>query len=332
MKMYDDPEWAKIDEDELEDNAFDEEDDLRKKKGKNGEEFYCVACNKKFKSDKQWKNHEQSKKHKDKVAELKDAFDEEDEVFEDVDDGVESVHVGFEYVPLSEDEDSDPVELLCDELKDEVVLEEKAEEEEKVEEDEMEGGDPKLGLDSDEVEATVLEAMLSRRRNKKSGHVFFEDSSLDMDVGLDDDEDGSMGSNTRRKGRKNRGRRRADGEGVRGEASETQQNEDEVRHQDQAGGDSQEGNSGSNEEVVARNKGNRGDAKSQKQKKQPVARKSSDKKETDYDVKNSSKGRKQKGGSKAPINECGTCGESFDSRNKLFAHLGDSGHAMLKSR
>ncbi|GFY89548.1 DNAJ heat shock N-terminal domain-containing protein [Actinidia rufa] len=38
------------------------------------EEFCCVICgNYKFQSEKQWKNHERSKKHKEKVAELKEA-------------------------------------------------------------------------------------------------------------------------------------------------------------------------------------------------------------------------------------------------------------------
>ena len=47
------------------------------------EELYCVACNKKFKSDKQWKNHEQSKKHRDKVSELRMVFEEEEEALKD---------------------------------------------------------------------------------------------------------------------------------------------------------------------------------------------------------------------------------------------------------
>lgn len=38
-----------------------------------------MVCGKKFKSEKRWKNHEQSKKHKDKVAEFRDSLvDEED--------------------------------------------------------------------------------------------------------------------------------------------------------------------------------------------------------------------------------------------------------------
>uniref|UniRef100_F6HKR9 C2H2-type domain-containing protein n=1 Tax=Vitis vinifera TaxID=29760 RepID=F6HKR9_VITVI len=35
---------------------------------------------------------------------------------------------------------------------------------------------------------------------------------------------------------------------------------------------------------------------------------------------------------KALGNTCETCGEDFESRNKLHQHLGDTGHAMLRAR
>ncbi|XP_042049419.1 DNAJ protein JJJ1 homolog [Salvia splendens] len=82
-RNYEEPEWAKVEEVEEEDES---EDALEEKKN----EFYCVACSKKFRSDKQWKNHEQSKKHKEKVAQLREAFLEEDiecEAEVDADDG-----------------------------------------------------------------------------------------------------------------------------------------------------------------------------------------------------------------------------------------------------
>jgi DnaJ family protein A protein 5 len=46
-------------------------------------EHYCVACKKRFKSDKQWQNHEKSKKHRDAVAALRAelVLDEEIEQF-----------------------------------------------------------------------------------------------------------------------------------------------------------------------------------------------------------------------------------------------------------
>lgn len=43
------------------------------------EEFYCPACKKVFKSDKQFKNHENSKKHKDMAAKLRKELMAEDE-------------------------------------------------------------------------------------------------------------------------------------------------------------------------------------------------------------------------------------------------------------
>lgn len=46
---YQEPEWARVNEDEI---VFEEEDD-EEMMAKRKEELYCVACNKKFKSEKQ---------------------------------------------------------------------------------------------------------------------------------------------------------------------------------------------------------------------------------------------------------------------------------------
>ncbi|KAE8661746.1 hypothetical protein F3Y22_tig00113724pilonHSYRG00148 [Hibiscus syriacus] len=56
VKAYEEPEWAKVEEEE-------QVDELEEKEGEK-------ACNKKFKSEKQWKNHEQSKKHKAELRKL----------------------------------------------------------------------------------------------------------------------------------------------------------------------------------------------------------------------------------------------------------------------
>ncbi|KAE9602216.1 putative transcription factor C2H2 family [Lupinus albus] len=53
VMKYEEPEWAKVEDDWVEELEEDK---------KAGKEFYCVLCRKKFKSEKQWKNHEQSKK------------------------------------------------------------------------------------------------------------------------------------------------------------------------------------------------------------------------------------------------------------------------------
>jgi len=34
-------------------------------------ELYCIVCKKKFRNQNQWRNHEQSKKHLERVAELR---------------------------------------------------------------------------------------------------------------------------------------------------------------------------------------------------------------------------------------------------------------------
>ena len=44
-----------------------------------GEQLFCPACNKLFKSDKAFSNHERSRKHRDNVATLKHLLEEEEE-------------------------------------------------------------------------------------------------------------------------------------------------------------------------------------------------------------------------------------------------------------
>jgi len=75
---YEEPDWAKAEEEE-EVEEWVEEGEEEKNKNK---EFYCVLCGKKFKSEKQWKNHEQSKKHKERVAEFRDSIGDEEDLEE----------------------------------------------------------------------------------------------------------------------------------------------------------------------------------------------------------------------------------------------------------
>ncbi|KAK4735512.1 hypothetical protein R3W88_009773 [Solanum pinnatisectum] len=62
-RNYVEPEWSRTEE--LQDGEIEEEGEEK--------ELYCVVCGKKFKSEKQWINHEQSKKHKEneKMAALR---------------------------------------------------------------------------------------------------------------------------------------------------------------------------------------------------------------------------------------------------------------------
>ncbi|GKA21707.1 cytochrome P450 [Tanacetum coccineum] len=94
--------WANVEEDV--DSEVDEEVEEKRN------EFCCVACGKKFKSDKKWKNHEHSKKHKEKVAELRDAFSDEDRENEDE----EEEDDGFVSVDEDGDEESESDEEFVD--------------------------------------------------------------------------------------------------------------------------------------------------------------------------------------------------------------------------
>ena len=42
-----------------------------------GDAFHCPLCRKTFKSDKMMKQHEKSKKHKEKLAQLREEFADE---------------------------------------------------------------------------------------------------------------------------------------------------------------------------------------------------------------------------------------------------------------
>ncbi|XP_047180732.1 DNAJ protein JJJ1 homolog isoform X1 [Vigna umbellata] len=76
---YEEADWAKVDNEEEVEEWVEEGEEEKKK---NDKEFYCVLCGKKFKSEKQWKNHEQSKKHKERVAEFRDSIGDEQDLEE----------------------------------------------------------------------------------------------------------------------------------------------------------------------------------------------------------------------------------------------------------
>ncbi|CAJ2664642.1 unnamed protein product [Trifolium pratense] len=109
---YEEPDWAKVDEEEdlFEDDEFEEKKDEK--------EFYCVLCGKKFKSEKQWKNHEQSKKHKEKVAEFKDSLDDEEELKAELDEESEIEREGAGEERLASEEDGFEVDDLEERIRD----------------------------------------------------------------------------------------------------------------------------------------------------------------------------------------------------------------------
>ncbi|CAK9147972.1 unnamed protein product [Ilex paraguariensis] len=346
-KAYEDPEWAQVEE--LDDGEVEEVEEDERKKG-DGKELYCVACGKRFKSEKQWKNHEQSKKHKEKVAELREAFvneesenDEEEEEERDKEEvaGDDADAGGF----MSAE---DGVDELQEKFEDWVKIEEQesvsdegqSSEEEGFLDTNNDGGfkgvGQKLGMNEDE--ASILESMVSRHKNGKNMGMTREPkaSSTKVHVDVDKDENDFMEYNNRKGNKRNRGGRREKGrradEAVR-RVDVTEINckaEENNGHHDGSHEESSLFSSIAEKETIG--EGDDMSERNQKVTKKAVDKKANTKKDTNTKSKNASKGRKQKVTSKFSGNVCETCGEEFETRNRLHKHLGDTGHAALKSR
>ncbi|CAN6714152.1 unnamed protein product [Malus baccata var. baccata] len=338
---YEEPAWAKVEEEEeggngVEELEEDEEEERRRK------ELYCVVCGKKFKSEKQWKNHEQSKKHRDKIAEFQEAVGDEELEVDDEDvlegEGEERGELG-------------DVDELGQEIREGLKI---GEEEDGVggsdQGDELHefGGengskkvDEAVGLDGEEDEDVmdVLEAMVSGRKSKKKVSFRVEPEDIlvnDIRVENDDDDAEFMEYNNRKSARRKGGARKERSKKNGGEANNADKSENN-------GGQNEESNEQDNStmkestshSVVENESIDKGDELSARKKKsssKAVDKKEKVKKEANDKSKNSSKGKKAKGASKNTGNICDTCGEEFESRNKLHMHLGDTGHSKLKYR
>src|SRR5213592_161101 len=62
LQEYQEQDWTKIEEDDDDDDEYDEEIN---------NEIFCVACNKSYKNEGSWKDHEKSNKHLKNIELLK---------------------------------------------------------------------------------------------------------------------------------------------------------------------------------------------------------------------------------------------------------------------
>ncbi|OMO53162.1 hypothetical protein CCACVL1_28846 [Corchorus capsularis] len=199
-----------------------------------------------------------------------------------------------------------------------------------------EGGEDRVEVDSDDnsdEEDSVLEAMVSGKRNKKNAFFKNEDvvSQPEFHVKDESDDGEFMEYDNRKNRRKNRRAKNDRGkkngsEAVKSDANELESKNEEASLKDTLHVEEQpadDGNIGENDDKL----GN-----SEKMSKQSVDRKGNSKKETNTKSSSSSKGKKSKATAKHSGNVCETCGEEFQSKNKLHKHLGDTGHASLKYR
>ncbi|CAN6998783.1 unnamed protein product [Brassica oleracea var. botrytis] len=328
---YEEPDWAKAQDEEEE----EVEEDGKKK----SEQLYCIVCSKKFKSEKQWKNHEQSKKHKEKVAELRESFSDVQEEEEEIDEIPETVE------ELEELNVEDEVVGVADETDDEYFMAE--EDVKRSSESEDEDGD----VDDDEL--ILLKKMVEK--NKRKNVVSREEDEVHVEIESDSEFDNQKSTTGRnRKGKKERNKRNA-GKDITDDANKTQISMDDGDNSDD-NADATESASGAVEESQKdeaepmeydnrKSTGRRRRSKKGKDKSSEADDTQKAMEETHEDrseyiehkkaprSKKSTRGMKSKGTSKkASNNECDRCGEEFESRSKLFKHIADTGHATVKSR
>lgn len=75
IDQYEEPEWAKIEEEEEEEEEIYEETIT-------DEDFYCVVCDRSYKSERQFISHEKSKKHLDSLEKLREEMLADEENFD----------------------------------------------------------------------------------------------------------------------------------------------------------------------------------------------------------------------------------------------------------
>ncbi|KAL5064887.1 hypothetical protein RYX36_026624 [Vicia faba] len=373
---YEEPDWAKVDDEEVED--LFEDDEFEEKKDE--KEFYCVLCGKKFKSEKQWKNHEQSKKHKEKVAEFRDSLDDEEDIEAEVDEEGESEREGAGEERLRSEEDGSGVDDLEERIQDclDIAEEESVNRVELNDDDDddiddgndeffdasnaKEGGengvsidfddnnddgDDEIGVletmlaghkkrvdfdenDDEDDEIDILEALLAGRKSSKSGASNHKPAvsvtPTQIESESENDRVGAMEYNNRKIPKKKRRAKKEKG-GKNGAESNVPTNGKYEKNIHTNGNDDSNAQESSSQYFD----GNE-DNGSKENEELGRDNKKGTSKDTKTKAKISSKGRKAKNTSKNLGHFCETCGEDFESRNKLHRHLGESGHAAIKSR
>lgn len=340
---YEEPDWAKAQDEEEEEVEEDGGDDGKKK----SEQLYCIVCSKKFKSEKQWKNHEQSKKHKEKVAELRETFSDVEEEEEEIDEIPETV------------EDLEGLNMEEEDIEEEVVGEaEETEDEYFMAEEDVKGSSESEDGDVDDDELILLKKMVEK--NKRKNVVSREEDEVQVEIESDGEFDNQKSTTGRnRKGKKERNKLNA-GKDITDDANKTQiamddgnNSDDNVNASDSASGTVEESQKDETDPMEYDNRKSTGRRRRSKkgkdksseaddttQKGMEETRSETLEDRSEYiehkkapRSKKSTRGMKSKGTSKkASNNECDRCGEEFESRSKLFKHIADTGHATLKSR
>lgn len=281
-------------DDENEDNwDFEDEDGGRKEEM---DEFYCVLCKKKFKSEKQWKNHEKSRKHKEWVAEFRESVKEEDERYGDAETGILSNDVQSE--AELRDQFEDGLVLKDEEIEDGVQDRSSDEEEFVVGQVSRCGNGANAGLGSDD-ETSMLEAMVAGlHRDRKARKAAFasiwdpESSVTQAPVDTNNENMNSMEYDNRKSSRR-RGKRDKDKKSDREAMKYGSSTGDKGGHDEQHNGfDASHSHYSSTYSILENETG--GNVEKNEIPKLPVNRKVASRGETETKLKESNKMRKAK--------------------------------------
>ncbi|KAG0280609.1 hypothetical protein BGZ95_009451 [Linnemannia exigua] len=165
--------WAKVqdDEDESEDGSDNDEDDF-------DQEFECIICDKFFKSERQWKNHERSKKHLKAVEDIRlEMMHEENELmFQSPTAG--GAGDGVEELENEDDDDDEELEMPAT----------KPKATEEVFEDDFTGSEE--DEEAVEVEAPIYSDLLKSKKKNKKKKVMTAEHNLDQEQIDEMDQDG----------------------------------------------------------------------------------------------------------------------------------------------
>ena len=243
---YQTPEWAIVDEDEL----FTEEEEEQEEQI--DEDFYCVVCDKAYRSEKQFTVHEASKRHIENVEILREEMLADEEQFDLG--AVDELDTG---VPV-------PVEEIADEIQ---------------------------NMDLQDEPEEFVSTKKNKKKNKKKAapRWGYDEEDIPEDIDNVDALNAAL--------EEERSRRRRKG----GNRGSTPSPAPILTSSEAAVDDKVE------EEVPV-------EKESAKTKREKRKEKKKLKEETEMTE-----------------NDCNVCREKFDTRNQLFAHIKDTGHALAIS-
>ncbi|XP_011310228.1 dnaJ homolog subfamily C member 21 [Fopius arisanus] len=314
--------------------------------------LYCVACNKIFKTQKAFSNHENSKKHRDNVVTMKIAMVEDDETFAYSDDGEKNSDGDDSKGQACEGVNSGKGARLATgpEMPDFLINPRSVNDDE----DDGKASDGELVSDSDDDDK---ESIRNRKKNTRecvvepqmdtSGYIFpgseeVKSEEADASEGelISDQEDEEMLVTSKKKKKKGKTIKSpvVDGSdeefdldvGLSKKQRRKRQNrEDLLKKREEKAGEDHDDDEKKTQEVAqpTPSEGNSTPAARTKGKKAKELRKTQ--KQTDVKVK-AERSKKEGQPSDVPDVEhfCVTCKSEFSSKNKLFDHLKKTGHSV----